>query len=244
VRTITRLLCAVALLAPAARADWNGAPDITQATAHTLNEGELEFGLIAPLQYGINDAVTASIHPIMLLIGVPSLNVRWRVTPPRQIAVALNIGAAWSFLETEDANGRPDDGTCTQDLLGFPGTAHVSATTTWEILPTLTLSGTTGLSLDFLDLHPIRYLLELSLALHWLVTPDDMLMLLGQTFLNFEETELDILHRPTGQLMYAHSFGNLSLAVGLALGHFPIKIGAFEEIAWPVYPVVDLWWRF
>jgi hypothetical protein len=232
------------LLIPTGRADWGGAPDITQGTAHTLNKGELEFGLIAPLQYGISDAVTASIHPIMLLIGVPSLNIRWRITPPREVVVALNIGATWSFLETEDTEGRADDGTCTQGRLGFPGTAHLSATTTWEILPTLALTGSTGLAMDFLDIQPIRYLLELSLALHWLVTPDDMLMLLGRTFLDFEQVGVDIMHQPTGQLMYAHSFGNLSLAVGVALGHFPIKIDALEEIAWPAYPVVDLWWRF
>ena len=234
----------VCLAAGAARAEWIGTPDVIYASAHTLDDGEVEFGLLAPLQYGISDEWMVGIHPILLLIGVPHLTVRWRMVPPREVTASLDFGATWSFLQAEDPEGRPDDGSCRQEQLGFPGTAQLTGTVSWEVDPHVLLSGGAGFGMDFLDITPIRYLVEVHLSLHWLVTSEDLLMAQASTYLDFDPASARVLRRPTGQLLYAHSFGLLNLGIGVAFGEFPIRIDAFTEWNWPAYPVIDLWWRF
>ena len=231
-------------MATPAHAAWVGTQDLIYASAHTLGDGEVEFGLVAPLQYGVSDAVTLGIHPILLLIGVPHVTARWRVTAPREVTFGLNIGAVWSFLEVEDPDGRTDDGSCTQTKLGFPGTAQLTGTLSWEADRSVLFSFGGGFAMDFLDIEPIRYLAEVHLSLSWLVTSDHLLMVQASTYLDFAETDIGVLRRPTAQIMYAYSFGVITLGVGVAFGEFPLRIDALTEMTWPAYPVVDLWWRF
>ncbi len=227
-----------------AQAVWETTQDLIYGTAHTLDDSEVEFGLLAPLQYGISSDVTVAIHPILLLIGVPQITLRYRYTTPSDITASLDVGATWSFLATEDSSGQRDDGSCSQVDLGYPGTTELKTTISWEAERRLLLSGGTGFAVDFLDVLPIRYLVELHLSIHWLITPKDLLMLSGTTYVDVQGEGVDALVRPTGQLVYARALGSVSLAVGVAAGEFPIDIDAMTGVTLNVYPVLDLWWRF
>ena len=49
---------------------------------------------------------------------------------------------------------------------------------------------------------------------------------------------------PTVTLLYAHEFGRLRLGAGVAAGSIPIKGLPDKFDVWPVYPWIDVWWRF
>jgi hypothetical protein len=45
--------------------------------------------------------------------------------------------------------------------------------------------------------------------------------------------------------LYVHAWDSVRASVGLAYGRFPIVLGNNEEpVDVPVWPVLDLWWRF
>lgn len=250
------LVCAVS--SPAA-ASWTNRADLIYGTAHTLDQGELEVGIFSPLQYGVSDRVQVALHPILLLVLSPHLSARVRVSKSRRVTGALDIGATWSFLDRVNRDGLRviDDGAC--DACGFPGTAQLTGTLSVEAADGLMLSLGGGPALDFLDLRPELFLLELHASALYLINADNLLMLHGATSIH-PWAGRSATSRSTLQVMYARAWGSVHLGVGLAFGEFALVVdeGTVRSLPgregvtvehrgnikkWPVYPVVDVWIR-
>lgn len=239
---IATALLATWLLSPApAHAEWRRTSDIDLNTAYTLEEGALSVGLFAPLVVGVTDDFQASIHPLLLLLGQPSLAFRLRVTPVDDVTVSFNLSGAWSFIERETASG---SATPTGDeTFGFPGTLQLTETTTLTLGRHALFSFGAGVAADFLGEVPIRGLLEVHLSAHLLPAPRHLIMLQLIGFIPFTE-EVDLV-RPTAQVVYAWSAGSrVHLALGLGLGEWTWESADGSRTTLNLFPVLDVWFRF
>lgn len=226
---------------PAARAEWRRTTDIDLNTAFTLEEGSLSVGLFAPLSVGVTESFQAAIHPLLLLLGQPSLAFRLRVTPIDDVTVALNLAGAWSFIERETRDGRTsyDD----SEEVGFPGTLQLTQTTTLRVGRSLLLSGGAGLAADFLGERPIRGLLELHFSAHFIPEARHLLMAQLIGFVPF--TEAVSLVRPTAQLLYAWSASaRVHLAIGVGFGEWTWESASGRQTRLNAFPILDVWFRF
>ncbi|MEZ4268879.1 MAG: hypothetical protein R3F39_21190 [Myxococcota bacterium] len=263
-RRVLGTSCALALalvsaLCPHAEASWTNRADLIYGTAHTLDQGELEVGIFSPLQYGVSDSVQLALHPILLLVLTPHLSARWRVSKSRRVTGSIDVGATWSFLDRVNREGLRvvDDGAC--HGCGFPGTLQLTGTVSVEVTKGLMLSAGAGPALDFLNLRPELFLLELHASALYLINADNLLMLHGATNIH-PWAGSSATSRSSLQLMYAHAWGAVHLGVGLAMGKFALIVdeGTVRSLPgrggvtvehrgnikqWPVYPVVDVWIR-
>ena len=253
-------LLAVPAASGTARATWSDHADLIYDTAYTLDQGEFEVGVFSPLTYGVNDRVQLSMHPIFLLILSPHVGLRWQVTPTGPWGVALNVEGTWSFLEPVDSEGREAIGNDCDDC-GFPGSLHAWPIFSWEASPGLLLSGGVGPRFDFLDLRHENTALVTHSSVQWLIDPDNLLMMHATFDTRPWENELDGGIRDSViQVTYAHAWGMLHLALGVAIGDFDIifeqgtvsgagtssgttTVSDGEVATWPVFPVIDLFFR-
>jgi hypothetical protein len=244
--------------APGALATWSDHADLIYDTAFTLDQGEFEVGVFSPLIYGVNDRVQLSMHPILLLILSPHAGLRWQMTPTGPWTAALNVEGTWSFLEPIDGAGREvqDDGAC--DGCGFPGSVHAWPTLSWVARPGLLLSAGAGPRLDFLDVRHEDTALVVHGSIQWLVDTENLLLIHGTV--DSRPWEDGELRDPVLQITYAHAWGMLHLALGVAIGSFDIVFepgtvataagepGGITTTAgdvetWPLFPVIDLFFR-
>lgn len=234
--------CWVVALGGVTRAEWRRTSDIELNTANTLEEGSLSIGILSPLTVGVTDDFQAAIHPVLLLLGQPSLSLRMRLTPAGDVSAALNLGGAWSFIRRETSDGRTglEAG---GDKVGFPGTLQLTETTTFRVGGRVLLSAGGGVAVDFLGEDPERGLLELHASAHWLVTARHLLMLQVMGLLPF--TERVSLLRPTTQVLYVWSItSSVQLAIGLGLGDWPWRTSESGRTTVHLFPLLDLWFRF
>ena len=248
----------VLLMTSSASATWSDHADLIYDTAFTLDQGEFEVGVVSPLIYGVNDRVQLSMHPILLLILSPHAGLRWQLTPTGPLGVALNLEGTWSFLEPMDSEGREvlDSEAC--DGCGFPGSLHAWPTVSWRAAPGLLLSAGAGPRLDFLDLNHEDTALVTHASIQWIIDPENLIMLHGS--MDTRPWSSSSISDPVAQLTYAHAWGVLHLALGVAVGSFDIVIepatlstganggGSTVTTAgrvntWPVFPVIDLFFR-
>lgn len=223
----------------AARGAWVRPSELTYNTAHTLEAGQLEVGILSPLQYGVSERVQVGLHPILLLIGAPNLAVRWRVTPAREVTVSLDLSAWWSLLRRENELAIPQSDGCTN--CGYPGQFQLTTTISWAVSRNVMLSVGTGPAFDFLDFEPYGVGAEVHGSLLWLITSDQLVMLHASG--TFQIVGGQPQREPVVQLMYARACGTMHVGVGLAFGDFPIAREFDTSESWFVYPVLDLWWR-
>jgi len=254
----TLMIALVCLSSQPSGAVWADRADLIYRSAHTLDEGEFEFGIFTPLQYGVSDQVQISLHPILLLVLTPHASLRWRVLPEGPLTLALDVDVTWSFLDEVDAWGRQivDNNACVE--CGFPGTLQLTATASWEFVEGFTWSFGAGAGMDVLDLDPQRGMLEFHTSLLWLIDSENLLMAHGN--INVHPWHAVPTSREYFQLMYAHSLGALHLGVGVAIGDFlfvedgstvrslpgrsdarVLYEGRSHRL--PVYPVLDIWIR-
>ena len=241
---LARVVVLVALLgaSPLARAEWRRSSDIELNTAFTLEEGTLSLGLVSPLTVGVTDSFQASIHPVLLLLGQPSLAFRIRLTPVGDVAAALNVAGAWSFIRRETRDGRTA-AEAEGERVGFPGTLQLTETTTFRLGEHVLLSLGGGLASDFLGERPVRGLFEAHTSLHWLVAARHLLMLQLMGYVPFSEKAR--LLRPSAQLIYAWSLGSsVQLALGLGLGEWVWETSEAQRTTVNVFPLIDVWFRF
>jgi hypothetical protein len=261
----TRVLaaCLVALtlvLTPCpAEATWDERADLIYGSANTLDNGEIEVGLFSPLQYGITDQVQIAMHPVLLLMLTPHGALRWRLLPDGEFTAAVDVEGTWSFLDKVDNLERRvlADGLC-GTTCGYPGSVQITGTGSWEITPRVLFSGSAGLVTDFLDLNPMDHRLTTRASLAWLLNPDNLILVHG--FLDLSPWDDDPLGPWGAQVSYAHAWGALHLAVGLAVGEFQLVIEretvrnlggdsgaqvveAGNVKTFPVFPMIDLWFR-
>lgn len=235
-------LCLVVALGGRAHAEWRRTSDVELNTAFTLEEGTLSIGILSPLTVGVTDGFQAAIHPVLLLLGQPSLALRMRLTPVGDASAALNLAGAWSFIQRETADGRPS-AEAQGDPIGFPGTLQVTETTTFRAGSRVLLSVGGGIAVDFLGEDPVRGLFETHASAHWLIAARHLLMLQVMGYLPF--TERVTLLRPSAQVLYVWSItSSVQLAVGLGLGDWPWETSSGERTTVRVFPLIDLWFRF
>lgn len=239
---IVALFTQLLLTGEAARAEWRRTTDVELNTAFTLEEGTLSIGILSPLTVGVTDNFQAAIHPVLLLLGQPSLAFRFRLSPIDDVTASLNLAGAWSFIERETSDGRSPseaDG----DAVGFPGTLQLTETTTLRLGERVLLSLGGGGAADFLGEEPVRGLFELHFSLHWLAAARHLLMVQLMGYLPF--TERVRLLRPTGQLLYVWSVGSkVQLALGVGVGDWVWETSDAGRTRVRVFPLADVWFRF
>lgn len=226
-----------------ARAEWRRTTDIELNTAFTLEEGTLSIGILSPLTVGVTESFQASIHPVLLLLGQPSLAFRVRLTPVGDVTASLNLAGAWSFIQRETVGGEPSSAATEGERVGFPGTLQLTETTTFRLGSRFLLSAGGGFATDFLGEEPVRGLVELHLSVHWLAAARHMLMVQLMTYLPVTEAVRWL--RPSAQLLYAWAAGSsVQLALGLGLGEWVWEKSDTRRTTLPVFPMVDVWFRF
>lgn len=225
-----------------ARAEWRRTTDIELNTAFTLEEGTLSIGILSPLTVGVTDNFQAAIHPVLLLLGQPSLALRMRLTPVDEVTAALNLAGAWSFVARETADGRSTS-EANGDAVGFPGTLQLTETTSFRLGSRVLFSAGAGAAVDFLGGDPVRGLAELHLSMHWLAVARHMLMVQVMGYLPF--TEQARLLRPSAQVLYAWSAGSsVQLALGLGVGNWVWETSDAGRTSVRIFPLIDVWFRF
>lgn len=225
-----------------ASAEWRRTSDVELNTAYTVEEGALSVGLFAPLVVGVTDDFQAAIHPLLLLLGQPSLALRLRVTDVGDATVAVNLAGAWSFIQRETKDGDTDP--TTDERRGFPGSLQLTTTTTFRLGRSALLSVGGGLSADFLGEVPVRGLVELHASGHLLLGNRHLLMVQLIGSLPFTGEPVSLV-RPTAQLLYAWSAGSrVHLALGVGIGDFAWETSSGTTTSLAVFPLLDVWFRF
>ncbi|MEE2779086.1 MAG: hypothetical protein VYE15_01080 [Myxococcota bacterium] len=259
--TLTALLLGISLIlgTTTAEATWDERADLIYGSANTLDNGEIEVGLFSPLQYGITDQVQIAMHPVLLLMLTPHGALRWRLLPDGEFTASIDVEGTWSFLDKVDNLERRvlTDGPC-GTTCGYPGSVQITGTGSWEISPRVLLSASGGFVTDFLDLNAMDKRLTSRASLAWLLNPNNLLLLHG--FMDLSPWEDEPVGPWGAQISYAHAWGVLHLAVGLAVGEFQLVIeretvrnlggdsGALlvesgNVKTFPVFPMIDLWFR-
>ena len=223
------LVCVLGSASPGL-ASWNGTSQLIHGTAHTLEQGEVMIGLFTPLAYGVNDSLTIVTHPIMTLLLTPNAGFRWRISDREVFDVSLSMQAVRSFASEE------------QDLFRDASEAlgHLAGwvTVTADIKNRVSLSVMAGYQRD---LEPDADLATFGGSVNWLMGPSHLLILQGSNRWNVRTNELST---PSVILFYAHSWDVFRAAVGLAYGSFSIFREDSAPLEVPIWPVLDIWWRF
>lgn len=233
---------ALLLSARGAHAEWRRTTDIELNTAFTQEEGSLSIGILSPLTVGVTDSFQAAIHPLLLLLGQTSVALRVRVTPIEDVSAALNLAGTWSFIDRETRDGIPSAEAGDAEV-GFPGTLQLTETTSFRLGQQALLSAGGGVASDFIGATPIRGLLELHVAAHWLPATRHLLMLQLLGYVPF--TEAARLVRPSAQVLYAWSASSrVQIVVGMGIGDWTWETSEGGRSKVRVFPIADLWFRF
>ena len=246
------------MASPAAQATWEERADLIYTSANTLDSGEIEVGLFSPLQYGVTDRFQLSMHPVLLLMLTPHAAMRVRLLPDGAFTASLDMEGTWSLLDKVDQEDRRvlDARAC--DGCGYPGSLQLSATGSWELTQRLLLSAGLGAVSDFLSFDHQETRIASHASLAWVIDPDNLLLL--QAWSDFSPWEASPVGPYSAQITYAHAWGALHLALGLAFGDFQLVLereavhtlpgdsgavaiedGVVKDL--PIFPMIDLWFR-
>jgi len=214
-----------------AKAHWNAPSEVVHGTAFTLEEGEFVFGLLSPIAYGASDSITFITHPVMWLLLTPNASIRWRLNDMDNLSIALNLDVTQTLSLDDESSAQLDPRPQGQYNLGFSGSLALGSR--------VILSAGTGYQRD---VSPDNNKWAFSAGATVLFSPVHMLLLQGAATTTLEKSEIEDTHV---MLMYAHAWDSVRASVGLAYGQFPIVLGEQEEaVEVPIWPVLDIWWRF
>ena len=221
--TLLALVAAI-LLATPARADFGDIRRIFSGTAYTLSEGDFAVGVIGPMSFGLIDQFTLTTHPILDLILIPNLNLKWKFFDNNKVALALNVAYIQSFLDTS--------------VTDIPGSLSPYLILTVPIKDIVSVTMRGGY---VLELSPNSHGFTYGADVSWLVTGSDLISVAvsGQYHPNGRGADI-----PTVTTTYTHAWDRIRLSIGLAYGSFQTKVGdnANDVLDIPVYPVIDVWW--
>jgi|GEM_PF-457963 len=217
-------LVAVTGAARPARADYIDIKHVFSGTAYTLQQGDFAVGIIGPASFGLVEELTLTTHPILDLILIPNVNLKWKFFDNEKIALAFDIAYIQSFLDTT-----------TTDI---PGSLSPYMIMTVPIKDVASITLRTGY---VLELSPTSHGLMYGADVSWLVTPADLLSVGVAGQWHPEGRGADV---PTVTITYGHAWEQIRLTVGLAIGSFMTRVGDNAEDVFdiPVYPVIDVWW--
>jgi hypothetical protein len=225
-----------------AAAEWRRSDAIDWSTAYTIDEGSLTVGVLSPLIVGVTDDLQVALHPILLLVGKPSVSLRVRLGEVGPVAFSVDLGGVWSFLRRVDIEGRePAEGSGVKT--GFPGTAQVTTSATVRLGRHWLVTGGVGAGADFLDGTLARGLMELHASAHWLPSSRHLVMVQLSTFVDPRGS--GALVRPSAQLLYAWAASSrVRLGLGVAFGRFLWESGPGQSTNLVAFPIIDAWFRF
>ena len=241
-----------------ARATWEERADLIYTSANTLDSGEIEVGLFSPLQYGVTDRFQLSLHPVLLLMLTPHGAMRVRLLPDGAFTASVDVEGTWSLLDRVDQEDRRVLDAASCDGCGYPGSLQATLTGSWELAPSVLLSAGMGVVGNFLSFAYQESWVASRVSLAWAVNPDNLLLM--QAWADLAPWSEEVLGPWSGQVTWAHAWGALHLAVGLAVGDFSLVLdrasiytlpggsgakvveqGQVEKL--PVMPMIDLWFR-
>lgn len=206
----------------AARADFDGIHSIVTHSAATLQDHEVMIGVFTPLGYGINDDISVFLHPILELLLTPNLYIRARVLARKNMDISIQTGYMQSFLDPSRVH--------------IPAAGHLLLLTTFYPGKNWSIGANTGYI--FL-LNPVDHGIQAGIDANWLITPSNMITL--------SISEQWFYHRqfqtPYGQLVFTHAFDTIRISAGLAFSRIPLQVGPSEIKIFPIFPILDMWWR-
>lgn len=215
---------------------WYSPREVVHGTARPMEQGEMLVGILSPLGLGIHERVVVFTNPIVMLLMTPNVQVRLNLYDKQEMAIALEGGYQQSFLSIQQGD---------QDYPGFmQGGVVFSRLVRKDIQFTVGLGydspfGAAGASKENLIYYRtgIDFLSDSSNLL--------MLRLQGSVSISRGQMGDQVL-----TAVYVHQFGRTHLSVGFAAGSFPITTArasdgsVSEKVEFPLFPWLDLWWRF
>lgn len=247
---------ALALLLPMpAHAEWKNVQQVVLGTAQVLEKGAGNFGIFAPLAYGVTNRLTLETHPVYDLLLTVNAHVRYRVLDSQRFVLSAIFDVRQSFY----------NGTHPGDLSGG-AMATVYLNETWALTGSLRYSAIVNPArcqhLGYAEptcVDPVDGQVPTldngtvpSLAVHWLATPRDLLELSATIRLRLAPF---LRETPTVTAVWVHDFGRWHLMAGATAGEFFIgRLDALTGVVppgenptyyvLPVMPVLDAWFRF
>ncbi|GEM_PF-2748212 len=231
----------------AANASWENSSEIVRGTAQVLEKGEISVGIFAPLQFGLTDTVTVQSHPILDLLQLLNLSVRWRIATGNNWITGLTGGLKYALLSDDRARRTVE--------------IDVGGVFTW--FPHRRLAATAGITWapvvsDLGTGSSMRQAIAPMATIHFIAKDDHLLIaslrsrLTGST--GWQDTTL------TAAWVSHHDFANgVDVVLGVTFGDFAIRdpvlftgnavceggaAGQTCNSSTFFYPVIDLWWRF
>ena len=247
---------ALLALAPAAHGEWKNVQQVSLGTAQVLEKGAGNFGVFAPLAYGITNRLTVETHPVYDLLLTVNANARYRVVDATSWALSATLDFRQSFYNGTHAPG---------DLAaGAIGTLYLSDA--WALTGALRYAAILNPAVCAHGGYPEPTCVDSAngdtpgidqgvagtLTAHWLVTPRDLLQLTAT--LRMRVSPVLARETPTVTAVWVHDFGRVHLMAGATAGEF--FIGRMDSLATPevgqnpyyyvtpVMPVLDAWFRF
>ncbi len=237
-------------------ADWKNVQQVSLGTAQVLEKGAGNFGVFAPLAYGVTNRLTVETHPVYDLLLTVNANLRYRVIETSHLVLSGTMDFRQSFYNGTHAPGDLAVGPIATVYLGdawaLTGAIRYAAilnptTCAHASYPQPTCVNDVNGNTPGMD-HGVAA----TVSAHWLVTPRDLLQLTGTLRMRFSP----IVGRetPTVTAMWVHDFGRVHLMAGATGGEFFIGrmdvLGTPEAgqnpsyFVTPVMPVIDAWFRF
>ncbi len=246
-------LVACALLWAGPAQAWEHPREIIHGSARVLEKGETIVGIVSPLAYGLVERVSIFTHPALLLLLTPNLWARASLLDESS-AIAVEAGYQQSLLVLEYGDSDTSDEN-SGDSDPMPGYFQAGVVFSQALGSNVQLSAATGYIVRFggfttnLDEHNSGIYYRLGGHLLF----NEVNLILAEIRGNWLRS--DSTHYPTGTLIYARQLGRTRFGIGAAFGDFPIATdfsnatdprtgNSGETVALPVYPWVDLWWRF
>ena len=234
---------------------WKETSDVVEGTAYNLRSGEFSIGVFAPLNYGITDEFTISLHPILELLLTPNVGFRAELY---EGPVVVNLTGSYlqTFLGVDELGGyqgRGEGGAIvsaplsSQFILSVFGGMSQRFTTLTEKDETFIVERRDG-GIDFGTNKTVReiYSEELdtdlitSVGANWVISQRHMLM--GQFRLR-ERISPSPETRLEGTLQWAVAWERMRLSLGMQFGEQPFRDWTGDQVILPVYPLIDLWIR-
>ena len=258
-QTIGAMVLIVFLLSTSSNvsAFWKKNEDIVHNGAYTLDEEEFLIGIFTPLQYGVLEDLTISLHPFLELLLTPNVGLRYQVLK-EPVGVSLTAGYVQTFIREREEGGYPgrlefgsmvsiplNNSMVVTPYLGYlMDFATLDSVVQVEEVMTTRASGSvdfaTRENIDTLDFLIVRHGLSYGMGFNWIINSENILLaqIRAVVALNTSLHEL-----PQFSLLWAHAWKKTRVAIGMAAGAFPFQTGGGFSFDLPVYPILDLWIR-
>ncbi len=230
------------LAAQPARADWRTVTQVAQGTAQTMEQSSFSIGIIAPLVAGLTNRLTVQTHPILDLLLVPNLAVRYRVVEQSSVVVAATASFKRSFAQASAGDAQQS---------AAPGELIGGAMATVYGSDQLALTGGVYYASHFdqqigISVREFAQGVASSAQVHWLARPTDLLQISAYLRYGFSSGGFDA---PVLTAAWTHATKRW-----LGGAHLVVIVSAYDKVAnlpgplnlvnsLPLLPTVDLWWR-